>query len=423
MSGIFLVTLALFRFGPGGVSLINRLSPLFTTSSFGEHNQKNGNPDEDKGHDERPGHDGYGKHSGAVEHAGENIVRLSEAERKEFGIELATAGPQKSQIRVSLSGEVVVNEDRLAHIVANVPGAAREVRKKLGDQVRAGEVMAVLASRELADAKARYLAAMERVVLARTRFAREKTLWGKKISSEQEYLDAKQGLAEVRIELSLAEQKLHALGFSKKYLQALPRLPDSLLTRYEIVAPIRGTVIQKHITQGELIDNDTRIYTIADLGNTWANLIVYQKDLVSVHPGQKVMVRADQGGMEAAGTLDYVSPFMDPSTRTATARAVLDNSSGLWRPGTFITGVVNVSEMDLDVAVLRSALQTIDNQAVVFVQTDDGFKPRSVQIGRSDNVYVEIVSGLESGQRYVGANAFTLKAELDKGAFGQGHAH
>jgi cobalt-zinc-cadmium efflux system membrane fusion protein len=171
------------------------------------------------------------------------------------------------------------------------------------------------------------------------------------------------------------------------------------------------------------IGGDASVYTISDLSNIWVNLTVYQKDLVSVHPGQKVVVRGNQGGIEAAGTIDYVSPFVDPSTRTATARAVLDNSNGLWRPGTFATALVNVSEIDFDVAVLRSALQTIADQTVVFVQTDEGFEPQPVKIGRSDNAYVEIVSGLKSGQRYVKANAFTLKAELNKGAFGDGHAH
>jgi cobalt-zinc-cadmium efflux system membrane fusion protein len=108
----------------------------------------------------------------------------------------------------------------------------REVRKVLGDHVRKGEVLLVLDSKELADNKAAFLSAREKLDLAQSNYDREEDLWKKKISPTQDYLQAKQAFTEARIELRSAEQKLHALGFSDAYLAQLPSQPDVSYIRY-----------------------------------------------------------------------------------------------------------------------------------------------------------------------------------------------
>ena len=144
---------------------------------------------------------------------------------KRFGIEVdkVKAGEIAQHIRVP--GEIVINSDRLAHIVPRVPGIVRQVKKYLGDFVKSGEVMAVVESRELADVKAAYLTSIESYQLAEPYFKREERLWKKKISSEQEYLDAKKALAAATIEMNKAKYKLRALGFSLKYIENLPSEP------------------------------------------------------------------------------------------------------------------------------------------------------------------------------------------------------
>src|SRR5262249_5756591 len=156
-----------------------------------------------------------------------------------------------------LPGTVALNADRRVHVVSRIPGIVQESRKQLGDAVRAGEVMAVIDSRELAETKAGYLAAPGRGALARTTFSRAEDLWEKKISPAEDYLKAKQALAEVRIELQVAVQKLRALGFAEAYVQQLASRANAPLTRYEVVAPLAGTVIEKHITIGEVLKDDT----------------------------------------------------------------------------------------------------------------------------------------------------------------------
>ena len=117
---------------------------------------------------------------------GGKIVRLDEAALKESGVETAAAGPGKLQVHDTLSGEIAFNSDRLAHIVPRVPGVVREVYQNLGDTVRAGTVLAVLESRDLADAKAAYLAAIARLGLAQANFTREELLQDLKMPQDND---------------------------------------------------------------------------------------------------------------------------------------------------------------------------------------------------------------------------------------------
>jgi len=390
--------------------------------------------DEHEGHDE-DGHDSEeqdGHHEDGHEgqdddehgdHEEEQVVRLDDAAMREFGVEVATAHSGNLQVHVSLPGEVIIDPDKLVHIVPRVSGIAHHVFKKLGDSVRAGEVLAVLESRELSEFKSAYLVARERSILAEAAFEREEKLWQQEISSEREYLETKQGLAEARIEMRAADQKLHALGFSESYLKQLRFEGNDSFTRYEIVAPFDGTVIEKHITLGELLQSETEVFVIADLSSVWVNLTVYQNDLPFVSKGQPVHISAGAGMPIASGEIVYVSPIIDEETRTATARVVLPNEDGKWRPGTFITGKVGVEQVEVETIVPKTALQTIDNQTVIFVETEEGFEPHPVILGRTNDTSVEVVAGFHRGQRYVADGSFVLKAQLAKGAFGDGHNH
>ena len=360
-------------------------------------------------------------HEGEDEHG--DVVKLSEQELEEFGIEIGTAGPGKLQLHTNLPGEIRVNQDNSAHIVPRVPGIVQEAKKKLGDFVRKGDLLAVIESRELADAKADYLAGLERFASAQANFTREKNLWEKKISSEQEYLNAKQGIAEAQIELRSAEQKLHSLGFTEDYLKELPNMPDVSFTRYEITAPFDGTIVSKHITMGEVVGNESEIFIISDLSTVWVDLSVYQKDLAYIQTGQTAVISARHGTPEMKGEISYVGQVVGEQTRTALARIVIPNLQEQYRPGIFVTANVAVGEIDVPLLVPQSAIQTVDGKTCVFIQDEDGFEPQPVELGRTNETYVEVKSGLAAGQRYATKGAFTLKAQLSKESFGDGHGH
>ena len=353
----------------------------------------------------------------------EETVRLSPAERAEFGIEVAKASPGKLAIQVNTPGEVQVNPNLLAHIVPRVPGVASEILANIGDQVKQDEILAVLESQELSEMKSAYLVAQERLELAQATFDREETLWVQSISSERVFLEARTRLAEARIDLRVAEQKLRALGYSMTCLEKLSFEDDERFTRYEIRAPFTGTIIYKHITQGEVLKEDSEAFIVADLRSVWVLLTAYQKDLPFLRVGQAVHIQGSQGGPSTTGTVDYISPIINETLRTASVRIVLPNPDGRWRPGSFVTATIDVEGIDVPLLVPGSAVQMLEDHPVVFVETDGEFVPQPVQLGRANPTHSEIVSGLVPGQPYVSRGAFVLKAQLEKGAFGEGHAH
>jgi len=375
---------------------------------------------ETAGHSEDNGHD----HNEPVE---ESIVHLSEDNIVKFGIEIEMAGPGELEIRRTVPGEIVINADRLAHIVPRVSGVVTNVKSKLGDSVKMGQVMASVVSRELADAKASYLASIERFELAEAIFLREEKLRREKISSEQDYLDASKDRAEARIEMRSTEQKLRALGFNSEYLDHLPSESADMFTVFDIRAPFDGTIIKKHITMGETITAEENVFVVADLETVWANLHIQQSDIGLIEENQMVKITSKSGMRTVYGTISYIDRIIDEGTRTSLARVVLDNVSGKLRPGKFITGDILITEHFAEVMVPRSTLQSINDDLCVFVKDEHGFELRHVTTGYSNDEFVEILAGLNPGELIVTKNNFSLKAELEKGEnFGQAcqdHAH
>ena len=363
-------------------------------------------------------------HAAEDDHVAE--IELGAAEAAEIGIEIATAGPGTIARTITLPGEIKLNGNRVVHIVPRIGGIVRDVRGGLGDRVKKGQVLAVIESRELADATAGYLASRERLELAHEIHERERDLREQQISSEQEYLDAKQALSEERIAHRAAEQKLLALGLSLKALRGMPAEVEADLTRYEIRSPMNGEVIRKEISLGMALEANTEVFLVADLDTVWVDVSVYQKDLEHVREGQAVAIYHNSGEEPIAeGTIDYLGPVLEHETRTALARIILPNPGAGLRPGTFIKARIETGSDPSPVAVPRDALQTVNGETVLFVPTVHGFEARHVTAGRSTAALVEIVSGLEPGQSYVSTGAFELKSILVTGALDShaGHGH
>ncbi|MHB8205363.1 MAG: efflux RND transporter periplasmic adaptor subunit, partial [Desulfomonilaceae bacterium] len=342
------------------------------------------------------------------------FVTISESAIKDEGITVSVAARGKLQVTATFPGEIVINPDHMAHITPRMGGIVIEVRKNLGDKVSAGDVMAVMESKELAVAKANYLATMKRLELATSNFVRFESLWQKGAVPEKQYLEIKTAREEGEIEKNSAEQKLRALGFTENLLQRLPKEPAYSLSRYEITAPFDGTVIQKHITLGEMLKDDTAAFVVADLSSVWACVYVHPRDLPNIRSGQMAIISIGNGVPNVQGRVENVDPIVGDNTRSAIARVVLENPDGKLRPGLFVTAKISVENIDVPVVVPKTALKNIENKTVTFIRKEGGFEPNIVKTGRADNSHVEIVSGLKAGQQFASDGSFILKAEARK---------
>jgi cobalt-zinc-cadmium efflux system membrane fusion protein len=340
-------------------------------------------------------------------------VTMSDAQWQQAGVEIAKAGPAKIATKLQLLGEVRYNGDRTVHIVPRTAGRVESVAVSAGERVKKGQVLAVLSSQMLADQRSEQLAAHKRLVLARTTYAREKKLWEEKISAEQDYLQAQATLQEAEIAEQSARQKLVALGGTAG--------GGSDLTRFEIRSPIDGVVTEKNLSVGEALKEDSAVFSVSDLSTVWVEAPVAVQSLTAISSGQKVTVRANAFTAEAEGKVAYVSSLLGEQTRSATARIVLANPKGLWRPGLPVTVEVVSDEAQVPVAVAAEAIQSLRGWQVVFGRYGDAFEARPLTLGRSDGQFVEVLEGLNAGEQYATKNSFLIKADIGKS--GASHDH
>ncbi|OOH78595.1 efflux transporter periplasmic adaptor subunit [Pseudomonas koreensis] len=346
------------------------------------------------------------------EHGEEGHIELSAEQITAAGIQLAEAKAQNLSLGLPFPGEVRFDEDRTAHVVPRVPGVVEAVAVNLGQTVKKGQLLAVIASQQISDQRSEQAAAQRRLTLARTTYEREKKLWQDKISAEQDFLQARQALQEAEIAVSNARQKISVLSGSVVATGG---------NRYELRAPFDGVVVEKHLTPGEVVDESTAAFTLSDLSRVWVTFGVSPKDLNKVQVGKAVTVSAPELNAEVTGSVAYVGSLLGEQTRTATVRVTLENPQGSWRPGLFVTALVATDSREAKVAVPETAIQTVEDKPTVFVRTDDGFEARAVELGSRAAGHVEITQGLEPGAQVASAGSFVLKSELGKASAEHSH--
>jgi cobalt-zinc-cadmium efflux system membrane fusion protein len=305
-------------------------------------------------------------------------------------------------------------------VTPRLGGIVAEVRHSLGDEVAQGEVLAVLESREVADAKGEFLAAGRTAALAETLLTRESRLWRQRISAEQDFLQARATAEDARIKLDLARQRLLALGLSEQEIVTLPRQPAAALRRLELRAPIAGRVTARAAILGSNAAADAELFSVADLSKLWVEMTIPPRNLPMARQGQTVTIQGE-GDVRSEARIIFLSPVLDPETRSARAVAELPNPDGAWSAGGFITAQLTTGAQPVDLLVPRGAVQEIEGRKVVFVRNDEGFEMREVALGREDAESYEVVFGLDEGTQIAVGNAFVLRAELGKSE--AGHAH
>ncbi|KQZ34167.1 efflux RND transporter periplasmic adaptor subunit [Duganella sp. Root1480D1] len=350
----------------------------------------------------------HDEHPAGAAAAGMQPIPFTDAQLAAADIQLRAAGAARLETFVRLPGEVKLNEDRTAHVTPRVDGIVQEVQANLGQQVRKGELMAVVASADVSEQRSGLAAAEKRAALARSVYEAEKKLWEEKVSARQDYLKAEQEWHEATIAVQNARQKLVAIGASGSGKGPFNRL--------EIRAPFDGLIVDKHIAVGEAIGAETKVFTVSDLRQVWAEVVVPAKDLEIVRVGTDAVLHSAASGAAVKGKVSFVSAMIGEQTRAARARVVLDNPQLAWRPGLFVDVDVVTGSAEVPVAVEKEALQVLNGTQVVFLRDGQAFMPVPVTVGRSDGKLVEITSGLRKDARYAAAHSFTVKAEQGKGA-------
>jgi cobalt-zinc-cadmium efflux system membrane fusion protein len=398
-------------------------SALFLSACDGGVTQNNSviSSDASQHTDDGDGHED--KHSDSES----DIIKMSDDAAQEAGIIVSRAEFAPLDQSISLPAEIRFDADRIANVSPRVSGIIAKLYASEGDVVKRGDTLALISSRELAGLKATWLKAQTQATLAATALAREEKLFSEKITAEADVEAARANFEAINAAKDAAENELHAAGVSDAALERVATADDGDNANSYLTAPIGGTVVRRDVTLGETVSagdaGSVTLFTIADDSVVWADIAVYKQDLSRIQKQAAVVIKSDDGTVLSQSNVAFILPIINETSRTATARVVLENPKGNLRPGQFVTADISVGQSRPVLRVPLGAVQTVENKASVFVPIEGGFEPRSVTLGTSSGDYVEIVSGLRAGERFVSSGAFTLKAQLEKDAFGDGHDH
>jgi cobalt-zinc-cadmium efflux system membrane fusion protein len=345
------------------------------------------------------------------------VVKMTAEQIGAAGITIAEVGSGFLQRHLQVPGTIIPSGDRIARVAVKLLGTVAEC-------VQQGEVVAVIESREVADAKSEFMAARLMHDLQQTLAARAKNLAESKSMAENEYLRVRNAFEDARVKRDTARQKLLALGLNEQQIEELLQRPGPSLERQELRAPISGKVAERRVDLGALVGREgleSELYVIVDPSEVWAELAIAPADLPAIREGQQITVASAVIGERAQAKIMFVSPLLDKDTRAARVIALLPNAADVWRPGSFIAADIPLASRPVGLVVPKTALQSINGEPVVFVRTAEGFEKRVIRIGREDEEAVEIIAGLVAGERIAVGNTFTLKAELGKAGAADQH--
>jgi cobalt-zinc-cadmium efflux system membrane fusion protein len=192
------------------------------------------------------------------------------------------------------------------------------------------------------------------------------------------------------------------------------------LQNYSITAPIAGTIVEHRAQVGEATGEEP-LFAIVDVSKVWVELDVFQSELSRIEERQPVQLVDLNGAQVASGHLGRIAPLAMHGSQSVRARVVIDNASGLLRPGQFVTGRVIVAQVSVPLAVERKAIQQFRNFDVVFERIGDTYEARMLELGRSDDTHIEVLGGLKPQAQYVVDNSYLIKADIEKS--GASHDH
>ena len=346
----------------------------------------------------------------------DSVITLDSIAQRLAGIELVTATTSANAPLVA-NGTITYDANHVSVLAPRVEGRVVSVRADLGQQVRAGSVLAILESAEVGQTRGELERAKSGVDVARRNYDREKRLFEQQISPQKELLEAEGVLRSAEADYAGAMASLRALGAT-----------EGEGATFALVSPIGGTVVERSASPGEVAGPSSTLFTVANLQHVWITVDIYEGDLRRVRDGAKAtVVPSALPDMSFTGRVTFAGGVVDAASRTFKVRVELSNSELRLRPGMFAQVRIDApvsSDTSGAIVVPEVAVQEVGGKQVVFVagELPGQFIARPVTLGSGAAAgMVTITGGLRAGEQVVGKGAFQLKAETLKASFGDPH--
>jgi cobalt-zinc-cadmium efflux system membrane fusion protein len=316
------------------------------------------------------------------------------------------AAPLKRTLR--LSGQVSYNGFKTTPLITAVGGPASQVLVYPGDHVTAGQPLLEIASPDYSMLRASYLKSRNSFTVADKNYKRAQDLFAHHAISEQDLLQSDSNRTQAQADMVSSGQALRILGITD---------PDSLINApasadIPLRAPIAGEVVERDCSPGQLLQvNVTQCFVISDMSTVWVLVNVYQNQMAYVHAGDAVTVQTDAYPTAFHGKISFISPALDPSTRTLQARIVTENPGEKLKNQMYVFANVTAGTVPNAITVpVAAVLRNTENQPFVYVQTGaNQFGRRMVEIGETEDDRIEILGGLSAGEKVVADGSLFLQ--------------
>ncbi len=345
------------------------------------------------------------------------------SEAASHAIETETVALQTIAGVIPATGKVLVTEDRVAIIGPVHGGRLVRLYAGQGSKVTKGQRLADLESADIDQAEADYLKALSdyenarRTSAAEVKFAQatydrtkvlyEKTITaGKNLQAAEHDLEVAKATAEssvagTRSALTAARRHLLILGLKQSDIDALKNKPDSPVL-FSLTSPITGIVVERNATIGATVGSDANVFKIIDLSRVWIDANVFEKDLERVRRGQEVKVLVTAFPESTfSGRVILINSVVDPETRSVKVRTEVPNPDGRLKPDMFANVSIITDLHRTAISIPQSAVLNDGGKTVVFVAEGSGYKKRQVTAGIQSNDRVEIIDGLNAGDKVV----------------------
>ena len=350
-------------------------------------------------------------------HAEEGEIQLTSQQMVEQGLKVAVASTGLVEKLTTLPGKLVVNTDQQAHISPNFSGYVEQINVALGQSVQKGQTLAVLTVPELIDQQANLRMAQVNLDLARKDYQREQQLWSQGISAKQDYQRAENAYRQAQITVQSSQARLNALGAS-----------GNNNGRFLIKAPISGVISQKDIVVGENVQLADQLFVIENLKDLWLEFNLPNTSNIQLQVGQILNFKTNGSDQNYQAKVQTLNPEADLQTGRLQVRAKVTTQADVLRPNVLVNVFVTDAQAKTALRVQKKALQQVEGKPVVFVIESEEkglvhLKAQPIEVGVSsqDGQWLEVISGLTEGQKYIAQGSFLLKSELEKDEAGHGH--
>jgi cobalt-zinc-cadmium efflux system membrane fusion protein len=323
-------------------------------------------------------------------------------------VQVVTVEPVKLPRVLRLTGAVAYNAFNTVPVITQVGGPVSRILVVPGERVKKGQSLLEVSSPDYSLLYAAYLKARDTLRVTDKNYARAQDLYAHHAIAERDLLQAESDRIQAQADLNAALLGLKILGIPNP--DDLEKAPSS--AEIPLLAPIGGEIVERDVSPGQLLQaGATQAFIISDMGSVWVLANVYQSDLSAVHVGDQVAVQTDSYPDKFQGKISFISPALDPTTRTLQARIVVENPGEKLKNNMYVTATVNAGVEQNAIAVPDSSvLRDDENQPFVYVASGSNqFGRRPVEIGQSEAGKTQILKGLSPGDKVVGDGSLFLQ--------------